>query len=76
MRDLIDVFQKTFSLAKEDLRYEQSFWQNFLLDCTIYYDMFPNSTQATHWMFKDEEALQKTKSKTNKSFIQKHVWQG
>ena len=34
--------------------------------------MFPNSTQATHWMFKNEEEIQRIKSETNQRFIEKH----
>ena len=70
--DFIESFQKNLSLTEEfELRYEQSF---LLYSFTLFLDMFPNSTQATHWMFGNEEALQKTKSKTNQSFIQKHQW--
>ena len=31
--------------------------------------MFPTSSQAKHWMFKNEEAVQKIKVETNKIYI-------
>ena len=33
--------------------------------------MFPTSTQAKYWMFKNEETIQKIKLETNSSYIQR-----
>ena len=35
--------------------------------------MFPNSSQAQHWMFKSEEVVKSHKSNTNKEFIRRHA---
>lgn len=34
--------------------------------------MFPTSSQSRHWMFKNEEAIQKIKLQTNSAFVSRH----
>ena len=35
--------------------------------------MFPTSSQSRHWMFKNEEAIQKIKLQTNSAFVSRSI---